>query len=133
MSNRKPFLQQQKADWWTESRFYKRYMLRESTSIFALVYALILLWGLYALAKGESAFIDWLQTMASPGMVIVHIVGLISTLFHTITWFELTPKIFYIYLGESKLPDKVIAASQYILFVIVTFTFIAVAVIWLGG
>ncbi|MDZ7789315.1 MAG: hypothetical protein U5L08_02235 [Xanthomonadales bacterium] len=133
MNNRKPYLQEQSANWWTENSFYKRYMLRELTSVFALVYALILLWGLYALSGGESSFISWLRIMASPGMVIVHVIGLISTLFHTVTWFELTPKIFYVYLNETKLADSKVAASQYGLFAIVTLIILALAVVWLNG
>ena len=131
MSNRKPYLEQQNANWWTKNSAYKRYMLRECTSIFALIYALILLWGLFALSKGEPAFIGWLDTMASPGMVILHSIGLISTLFHTITWFELTPKIFYLYLGETRVPDNRVKASQYVIFVVVTIAILALAVIWL--
>ena len=131
MSNRKPYIQQQDASWWKQNAFYKRYMLRECTSVFALVYALILLWGLCALSRGEQAFGDWLQAMATPGMVILHAIGLVSTLFHTVTWFELTPKIFYVYLGDAKVPDRQVAASQYALFGIVTLIVIVLAIIWL--
>ena len=131
MSNRKPYLEQQTANWWTKNSAYKRYMLRECTSIFALIYALILLWGLFALSNGETAFIGWLDSLASPGMVILHSIGFISTLFHTITWFELTPKIFYLYLGETRVPDDRVKASQYVIFVIVTIAILALAVIWL--
>ena len=131
MINRKPYIEQQNANWWTENPAYRRYMLRECTSIFALIYALILLWGLFALSNGESAFIGWLETMANPGMVVVHIIGLISTLFHTVTWFELTPKIMYLYRGETRVPENRVKASQYVVFVLVTITMLVLAVIWL--
>ena len=131
MINRKPYIEQQSANWWTKNPAYKRYMLRECTSIFALIYALILLWGLFALSNGESAFTGWLETMANPGMVVVHIIGLISTLFHTVTWFELTPKIMYLYRGETRVPENRVKASQYVVFGLVTITMLVLAVIWL--
>ncbi|MFV2089257.1 MAG: hypothetical protein ACC642_01240, partial [Pseudomonadales bacterium] len=47
--------------WWLRNPRYIRYMIRESTSVFVGLYALILLVGLVRLGSGELAYTAWLD------------------------------------------------------------------------
>ena len=78
--------------WWRRDPFFLRYMAREVTSIFVVVYALILLAGLIRLSQGEGAFGDWLDGLASPASVAFHVVLFAVFAYHTWSWFRIMPK-----------------------------------------
>ena len=52
--------------WWRRNSFYSWYMLREASSVFVVVYALVLLTGLWRLTQGQEAFDAWRASLASP-------------------------------------------------------------------
>ena len=45
--------------WWYRDPYFVRYMMRESTSVFVAIYAVILLVGVLRLAQGEAAYNAW--------------------------------------------------------------------------
>ena len=45
--------------WWRRDPYFKRYMIREGSSVFLASYALILLVGLLRLTQGEEAYEAW--------------------------------------------------------------------------
>lgn len=51
-SKRKPYVREMKKDWWLKNAFYTGYMIREGTSIFVSIYAVVLMWGLLRLVQG---------------------------------------------------------------------------------
>lgn len=78
--------------WWRRDPFFLRYMAREATAPFVAAYAIVLLVGIVSLVRGERAYDDWLEAMASPGWIAAH--GLLVAIFayHTLTWFRIMPK-----------------------------------------
>lgn len=78
--------------WWRRDPFFMYYMAREATAPFVAVYAIVLLAGLVALARGEIAYDAWLDGLASPVSIAAH--GLLVAVFayHTVTWFRIMPK-----------------------------------------
>lgn len=127
MSNRKPYVEQQKTGWWLKNPFFIRYMIREGTSLFTAAYSILLICGLLALIQGEQAFTGWLRVLASPMMIVFHCLALVSTLIHTATWFKLTPKLLPIQLGEFKVPDSWMQAAQYISFAVASLLIVLLA------
>ena len=127
MTIRKPYIRSMQG-WWLKNTFYKKYMVREATSIFAAIYALILLEGLMALASGAPAWQHWLVAMRSPLAVLFHLLILAAVIYHTVTWFALMPKVTpMIIIGKQKVPAVAITALQYAIAVIVY-----VALLWLA-
>ncbi len=61
-SKRKPYVREMKKDWWLKNAFYTGYMIREGTSIFVSIYAVVLMWGLLRLVQGQEAFNGWLES-----------------------------------------------------------------------
>jgi len=95
--------------WWKRDRYYIRYLAMEATSILIALYALILLFGLLRLGQGEAAFNGWLETLASPPSVALHVLLLLIFAYHSYSWFKVMPKTLpTIYWRGSKLPQPVI-------------------------
>jgi fumarate reductase subunit C len=96
MSRYKPELKtyawHQPANWWARNPFLFRYMIREWSSLLIVLYALVLLWGLYDLNQGETSWNAWLAAMASPPFVLFHLVTVVVVLYHSYTWFRVMPK-----------------------------------------
>lgn len=106
--------------WWLKNPFYIKYMVREATSVFVGIYAVVLLEGLMALAEGETDFNAWLEAMHSPLAVVFHIIALAAALYHAITWFAVAPKVApLIFIGKQRIQASTITAAQYVAAVIV--------------
>jgi len=73
------------ARWWMKNPFYRFYMLRESTAVFAVWISLLLI---YSLANP----LGFYEFISNPLVILLNLVALAAALFHTKTWFDLAPK-----------------------------------------
>ena len=78
--------------WWKRDPFFMRYMAREATAIFVVIYAFVLLAGVVQLARGEAAFAAWVAALRTPASIAMHVMLLAAFVYHTYTWFEIMPK-----------------------------------------
>jgi fumarate reductase subunit C len=78
--------------WWRKNPFYVRYMIREASSVFLAIYAIILLVGLLRLAQGEAAYEAWRAALTSFGSVAFHWLALLTVGYHAYTWWKVAPK-----------------------------------------
>lgn len=115
-----PLTRPRPALWWTKRWPYTVYILRELSSVFVGIYALLLLLLVYNFAQGRQAYTAYLDFLQSPGMFLFHLVALAFSLLHTITWFNLTPKAMAIWRGEERLPPMSLVAPNYVLWVVVS-------------
>jgi fumarate reductase subunit C len=107
--------------WFAQRGGYLRFMAREATSILIAMYLVIFLFWLEALGDGPEAYAAMLEFLASPVSVVLHVLALIGALFHSITWFNLTPKIMPVYIAEEPVPDVWAALFMgYVPWVVVT-------------
>ncbi|MDR1163066.1 MAG: fumarate reductase subunit C [Candidatus Accumulibacter sp.] len=90
MSKRRPYIRSMDG-WWKRNPYFVEYVVHESTALFVLAYALILLVGLVRLGQGEAAWNAWLECMKSVSAIVVHLILLVSVAYHTYTWFHLMP------------------------------------------
>jgi fumarate reductase subunit C len=114
--------------WFLRQPRYMRYMAREVTCIFIGAYAVVLLVALQRLAEGRQAYEAFLQALASPVSMVFHLVVLVFALYHTTSWFNVTPKAMPIQAGEDFLPGAVIVGAHYAAWLIVS-----VALLFLAG
>ena len=112
--------------WWLKRKTYILFMIRELTSVFVAGYCIFLLVLVYNLTQGADAYGDFMAALKSPISVALHLITLIFVLYHTITWFNLTPKILVLYRGEERIPQGLVAGMFYIGWVVVS-----VIVAWL--
>lgn len=114
--------------WWLKNPFFVRYMLREGTSVFMALYSVVLLLGLANLAAGEVSYESWLAGLKSPLSILFHLLALAAAIYHTVTWFAVSPKAMPpVYLGKASVPPKAIIAGQYAGLIAVSFIVFAIA------
>jgi fumarate reductase subunit C len=116
--------------WWLESRSYTGFVLRELTSVFVALFAIVLLWQIRALGQGPDAYDRVLARLRSPLFVIFDALALACVLFHSITWFNLAPKAMVVRLKGKRVPDLVVAGANYAAWIVLS---AAVAAILLRG
>jgi len=95
-------------------------MIRELTSVFVAGYCIFLLVLVYKLTQGADAYGNFMGALKSPISVALHLITLVFVLYHTITWFNLTPKILVLYRGEDRIPQGLVAATFYAGWVVVS-------------
>ena len=100
--------------WWLQRRPYILFMIRELTSVFVAGYCIFLLVLVYKLTQGADVYGNFMAAMKSPISVVLHLITLVFVLYHTITWFNLTPKILVVYRGEERIPQGLVAGPFYV-------------------
>lgn len=114
MSQRKPYIKEQPANWYQENRFFKLYMLRELTAIPVALEALNLFWGLASLAKDLPQWQEWLAAQTHPMMIVFHAIVIIASLYNSATWFAAMPKAVRIQQGEKFVPDNLLIGGSWV-------------------
>ena len=112
--SRKPYVREvRKFRWFFRHPRYLRYMAREVTCIFIGAYTLLLVAGLNSLSQGPAAYQGFRDWLSSPASIVFHVLALGFALYHSVTWFNLTPKALPVQIGEDFLPDAVISGAHY--------------------
>ncbi len=117
---RQPYQQPQSSGWWLRTPFFLRYMLREATAVWVLLYALVLLYTLVKFSAGEAAWNAWLTRLNHPVWIAFHACVLLAVVYHTATWFRLAPKIMVLRIGKWRLPETWMLMAQWVALAVVT-------------
>lgn len=115
-----PYIRHYPNTWWLKRRSYFLFMVREFTSIFVAGYCVFLLYFFYKLSQGPEAYYRVIELLKCPLSVILHIIAFIFAVYHSITWFNLTPKIFILRIGEEKLPSFLISGANFIAWIVIS-------------
>ncbi len=108
---RRPYIRPM-AGWWRKNPFFLRYMLREGTALGVAGYGFVLLAGLVCLGRGEAAYNGWLQALASPLSIVLHLIMLALMIYHSWSWFDIMPKTMPpLYIGGKRVAGKVITRT----------------------
>lgn len=109
-----------KTTWYLKDRNYTIHVINELTSVFVGIFALILLWGIGAVAGGPEAYQSFLDSLTSPGMLLLLWVTTIVIFYHAYAWFSVTPKAMPIQKGTDFVPGGVIAGAHYVVWILLT-------------
>ncbi|MHC4428666.1 MAG: hypothetical protein ACYS0D_08690 [Planctomycetota bacterium] len=93
------------ATWFLARPGYRRFMAREGTAIVMAAYLVSLLIWLHKLGQGPEAYARLMEIARSPSIVVLNSLIFGGLLYHSITWFNLTPKIMPLYIAEEKVSD----------------------------
>jgi fumarate reductase subunit C len=93
---------------------------------FVAYFVVLLLLQLRALSHGPEAYAAFQAWLKAPHVIALNGVSLLFVLFHTITWFNLAPRAMVVRVRGKRLPDLVIAGSNYVAWLVVS-----VAMAWL--
>jgi fumarate reductase subunit C len=108
--------------WWLGRWPYLRFILRELSSVFVAWFVLVTLLQIRALRRGPAGYEQFQQWLRSPIVVVVNIVALLFVLFHTATWFNLTPKAMPLRLGGKRIPSLLIVAPSFVVWLAISAT-----------
>lgn len=98
--------------WWRKNPFFVRYMIREGSSVFLAIYALILLVGLLRLSQGPEAYEGWRTALTHPVSILFHWAALLTVGYHAYTWWMVSPKTApNIRIAGREIPEMLIAAG----------------------
>ena len=111
--SRKPYVRVMTYRWIFRHPRYLRYMAREFSCLFIGAWTLMMVWGLQQLAEGRASWEAFLEMLRSPWSIAFHCLALGFSLYHTVTWFNLTPKALPVQIGEAFVPDAVIAGAHF--------------------
>ena len=104
--------------WFLTQPRYKRYMAREVTCLFIFAYTFLLIIGLKRLSEGPDAFNAFVQALGSPLGVLFNLAVLIAAVYHSTSWFNVTPQAMPIQRGEEFVPGKIIVGAHYALWAV---------------
>lgn len=121
---RNPYIRKFKKTWWLGQSRYIIYMLRELTCLFIGAYSIVILVGLLRLSQGRAAYDAFIGALQSPLAIGLHLLVFIFAIFHTVTWFGLTPKAMPLRIGQYPVPAIVIISTHYIGWLVVSAGFL---------
>ena len=126
--SRKPYLREEGLSWIFRHPRYLRYMTREFSCLFIGAWTLMLVCALARLSEGPEAWASFLEGLKSPLIIAFHVVALAFAVYHSITWFNLTPKALPLQIGEQFVPDAAISGAHFAAWAV-----LSIAVLYLAG
>jgi fumarate reductase subunit C len=106
--------------WWLGQWRYLKFILRELSSVFVAWFVVLTLLQLRALGNGPEAYARFQHWLRTPGAIALNALSFFFVIFHTITWFNLAPRAMAIRLRGKRLPDFLVAAPNYALWIVVS-------------
>mgnify|MGYP001443758858 CR=1 FL=1 len=125
--SRKPYVRPVTAEWIFRHPRYVRYMVREFSCLFIGGWTLLMVWGLKQLSEGPAAWAAFAEVLRTPQSVVFHVLALGFAVYHSITWFNLTPKALPLQLGEAFVPDAAISGAHYAAWAVLSLVVLALA------
>lgn len=116
----KPYVVTTPRLWWLESPGFIKFVARELTCIAVGYFALLTMCQMSALISGPEAYQalqDWLKT---PLAIVLTLLSLGAVLFHTVSWFNVTPRAVVVRMGGKRLPDAAIIAPNYVAWIVIS-------------
>lgn len=114
-------------DWWVKTPAYRRFMLRDITSLPIAIYALFLLCVMErAIHATPAEFAAFYAKWGSPTSVALHFIVLLFAAYHSVTFFNLTPQVIVQFRGEERVPGHMIAGAHFALWGIVSLVILGI-------
>jgi fumarate reductase subunit C len=106
--------------WWLRRRSYLVFVLRELTSVFVAWSVAFTLLAVHAILAGPDAYRRFLDWSAAPWLIAVNAIALVFVVFHTVTWFNLTPQAVVVRVRGRRVPDVGVAAPLYVAWLVLS-------------
>jgi fumarate reductase subunit C len=97
-----------------------KFILRELSSVFVALVVVMTLLQLRALRSGPEAYARLQAQLKTPAVIAISVISLFFVVFHTITWFNLTPRAMPVRLSGKRLPEWLVAAPNYAVWIVVS-------------
>ncbi len=114
------YKQPMSATWWLSTRNYFLFMLREISALFVALFVVSYLVGLYRLSQGEAQYMAYLESLQTPLACISFALILAFALYHTVTWFSLTPIVMVVRVGSRVIPARLVLLTNYLAWLVLS-------------
>jgi len=111
--------------WWLGHWRYLKFILRELSSVFVAWFVVLTLLELRALEGGPEAYTGFEHWLRTPAAIALNALSFVFVVFHAVTWFNLSPRAMAIRFQGKRLPDFLVAAPNYALWLLVS-----AAIVW---
>lgn len=128
-TKRKPYVRSMAPTWWQKLGFYRFYMLREGTSVLAVWFSIVLIYGVFSLKGGAAGWESFVGFLQNPLVLLINVIALAAALLHTKTWFELAPKAANIVVKDDKMGPEPIIKGLWAVTIVATVVILAVALL----
>jgi fumarate reductase subunit C len=126
---RRPYIRPvRRYSWWLSQPRYVRYMLREVSAAFIGAYILMLIVGLLRLSQGPAAYESFLNVVLSSAGAAFSLVTFVFALFHSVTWFSVTPKAIPLRMGGKAVPAAIIIGAHWLVWAVASLLIL----LWVG-
>ena len=112
--SRRPYMRKVERSWWLRQPRYVLYMIRELTSLFVGLYCALLAVGLVRLSQGQAAWEGFVAALSSPLGIAFQLTCLAFAIYHSVTWFALTPKAMPLMMKDEPVPGIMIIGAHYV-------------------
>lgn len=106
--------------WWLWQPSYLKFILRELSSVPVAYFVVLILFQLRALSQGPEAYAAFQEWLTTPLAIALNGISFCFVLFHTITWFNLAPRAMVVRIRGQRMPDLLIAGSNYVAWLVVS-------------
>ena len=120
----KPYQRPFPKDWWTRKPAYSWFMVREATCVFVAIYTILTITLVWKHAQGEAAYLDFVEAIRAPRLLLFHLFSFLFLIYQSITWFILTPKAVVVRIGEDRVPDHLVIGANVGPWLVITAVFI---------
>ncbi len=117
------------ATWWLERTSYALCIIRDFTSLFIAGYCIFLLVLVYRAAQDTDSFRTFYESLSSPLSLTLHLIVLPFAVYNSVTLCHLAPRVMPVFRGEERVPDAVIVAGQYALWVLLSLILVVIALV----
>ena len=105
-------------------------MMRELTGVVIAGYCVFLMILMYKAEHADAAaFAAFYGSLGSPLSVFLHVVAFAFAVYHSTTFFDLTPRVLVVFRGEDKVPEWQIAGAHYAAWFVVSIILIVIALV----
>jgi fumarate reductase subunit C len=123
----KEYVRPMPATWWLQNWAYVKFMIRDVTSVFIAAYCVFLMVLLHRAGQGHDAFVALYEGLSSPVSVVLHAIAFVFAVIHSVTFFNLTPRVIVVFQGDEKVPERLIAGVHFGAWAVATMALIVIA------
>ena len=123
----KEYVRPMPATWWLKRWPYTKFMIRDVTAIFIAGYCVFLMVLMWRAGQGSEQFRKTYEALQSPFSIALHVIAMIFAVIHSVTFFNLTPRVIVVYRGDEKVPEAAIAALHYAMWAVATLVLFIIA------
>lgn len=101
--------------WWLHRGPYFKFILRELSSVFVAIWAVMTLLQIRGVIRGPEAYAAFQDRLRTPLLLMLNSVSFLFVLLHTLTWFQAAPQAMAVRVKGERIPDVLVVAANFVI------------------